>query len=100
MHSALTGGYHSAHALLADAIMISAGVDCNGPEFNRLNLLNREKDGLSLVDIQQALNEYKVDALHGSSYGIFRLAEAYYNGIGAKKQRISLCLGADGGFCI
>ncbi|EAM8934758.1 hypothetical protein C6300_08070 [Salmonella enterica] len=65
--------------------MISAGVDCNGPEFNRLNLLNREKDGLSLVDIQQALNEYKVDALHGSSYGMFRLAEAYYNGIGAKK---------------
>ncbi|EAX6604095.1 sel1 repeat family protein [Salmonella enterica] len=86
LHSALTGGYHSAHVLLADTIMISAGVDCNGPEFNRLNPLNREKNDLSQADIQQALNEYKIDALHGSSYGMFRLAEAYYNGIGVKKS--------------
>lgn len=86
LYSAITGGYHSAHVLLADTILFSVGEDCSGPECNKLNMLNNFRVGLSLTEIRQALDEYKIVALHGSSYGMFRLAEAYHNGIGVKKN--------------
>ncbi|EHM1753070.1 TPA: sel1 repeat family protein [Salmonella enterica] len=86
LRSALNGGFHSAHVLIADAILISAGEDCSGPEFNKLNPLDEHRTGLSLADIQQALDEYKITALHGNSYGMLRLAESYHYGIGVKKN--------------
>ncbi len=86
LSNALKGGFHSAHELIADAILISAGEDCSGPAFNNLNLLNPHQSGINSAGIQQALNEYKITALHGNSYGMLRLAESYYYGVGVKKN--------------
>lgn len=86
LRNALNGGFHSAHVLIADAILTFAGEDYSGPEFNKLNPLDGHRIGLSSAEIQQALDEYKVAALHGNSYGMLRLAESYHHGIGVKKN--------------
>jgi len=81
----INGGYRN-QGFLATTLLWGTGYRSNNPQYEALNRMTEHLNNLAPSELTEAVNGYRPCANHGSSYCMTRLAEAYYYGIGVRKN--------------
>jgi hypothetical protein len=83
--NALKGGF-KLELELNDEILFPGASGYVDDNFSQMVRLSEHIETLSQADLQAAFNRFNAHALHGSSYAMIRMCEAYLHGVGIKQN--------------